>query len=118
MLAQAGQHFTRCNGGVVPFSQLGMAFKVIGVQWLFNPGEVKLLKGAAGTHGFGAVPLLVGVHHQRKALTQQLANLAHALNIGGQIRLADLDLDPADATGLVHGHVVQHLLNRHVQVTT
>ena len=46
----------------------------------------------------GAIPLLVGVHHQRHVIVEELAHLAHPCHIGTPVRLADLELDTADAS--------------------
>ena len=77
--------------------EVGVALEVVGVQRLFDPDEVEFLQLAAHAQGGGAVPLLVGVHHQGHVPADVLADAGDAAQVLGGVRQADLDLDAADA---------------------
>ena len=47
-----------------------MALEVVGIERLLDPGQVELLEGAAGPRGFLAIPLLVGIDHEREIVAQ------------------------------------------------
>ena len=72
-------------------------FEVVGVQRLFDPDEVEFLQLPAHPQGGGAVPLLVGVHHERHVPADVLADAGDAAEVLFAVGQADLDLDAADA---------------------
>ncbi len=67
MLGHAGQHLAAGDRRVEERGQRGMAFGVVGIERLFDPGQVERLDQAAEALRGDAVPLLVGVDHQRHA---------------------------------------------------
>ena len=85
-------------GGVQDLGQLRVAFGVVGVQRFFDPDQVELLQLAAHAQGGGAVPLLVGVHHERDVVAEVLADGGDAARSSLLVGQADLDLDAADAS--------------------
>ena len=90
--------------------------RVVGVERLLDPDQVELLQRPADAQRGRPVPLLVGVHHERHAVAQVLAHRARpARRSIARVRLADLDLDAADAAVERRRGVLQHLLDRRVQ---
>ena len=115
MLGHAGQHLAAGDGGVKQRSQRGMALGVVGVQRLFDPGQVQRLDQAAEALGGDAVPLLVGVDHQVGAAIEQAVHRLHPRQVGRGVGLADLDLDAADAAGQRGFDIGQQLRRRRRQ---
>ena len=116
MLVKAGQHFAGRDRGVKALGQQAMALEIVRVQRLLDPGQIEVLQGATGARGLLAVPLLIGVDHQRKLVAEQLAHGTHALDVDRQIGLPDLQLDAANAAVAGDLHVLQHLIQRRVQI--
>ncbi len=111
----AGQHLAGGDGRVESGRQRGMAFVVVGVERLFDPDQVELLEDAAHALRGRAVPLLVGVDHQRHVVAEVLAHRFDALDVERAVGLADLELDAADAA-LDRGRGIDHqLVERRVQ---
>ena len=101
VLRHRGQHLAGRDRGVERTRQVGVADRVPGVERLLDPDQVELLQLAAHPAGAGAVPLLVGVDHQR-GVTEVLADRGDTAQVLGPVGLTDLDLDAAD-TNLERG---------------
>ena len=63
----------------------------------------------------GAVPLLVGVDHQRDVVAEMLADALRRGEVDRAVGLAHLDLDAADAAASDGSRVLQDLLDRGVE---
>ena len=74
-----------------------MALDVVGIERLLDPDEVELFERAADPLGGRAVPLLVGIDHQRHAVADDLPHRLEAAQVAHRVGRAHLDLDPADA---------------------
>jgi hypothetical protein len=92
--------------------------EVVGVEGLFDPPEAERLEGAAHAPGGRAVPLLVRVDHEGDAVPDLLAGGRDPGQVRGVVRVPDLDLDTADATGHRLRRPVEHLLDRRVEEAT
>ena len=97
VLGGAGQHLAGGDRRVELRGERGVAFVVVGVERLLDPDEVELLEDAAHALRGRAVPLLVGVDHQRHVVAEVLAHRLDALDVERAVGLADLELDAADA---------------------
>src|SRR5471030_903842 len=117
MFAEACQHFAGRDRSVKRCAQRRMSFHVVGVQWFFNPSEIELFEHAAKALRCATVPLLVRIDHEREAVTQMLAYGGHPLQVDGCLRLAHLDLDTANAALPRRVDVLDHLFERHRQIT-
>ena len=74
VLGEAGEHLAGGDRGVELRGERGVAFGVVGVERLLDPGQLELLELAADAQRGRAVPLLVGVDHQRHAVAEVLAH--------------------------------------------
>ena len=74
-----------------------MALDVVGIERLLDPDEVELFERAADPLRGRAVPLLVGIDHQRHAVAHDLPHRLEAAQVAHRVGRAHLDLDPADA---------------------
>ena len=98
VLGDAGQHLAGGDRGVERGGQRGVALGVVRVERLLDPDQVELSKIAAHALRGRPVPLLVGVDHQRHVVAQVLADRLDPRRCRrARVRLADLDLDAADA---------------------
>ena len=97
VFGRGGQHFTGGDGGVELRGQCGVALVVVGVERFLDPHQVELLEDAAHALRGGAVPLLVGIDHQRRVVAQVFAHGFDALDVKRLVGLADLEFDAADA---------------------
>jgi len=68
VFAKTREHLSGGDGCVECCGQRDMAFHVVSVRVLLNPGQVELLAGAAGPLRRVAVPVLVGVNQERKTI--------------------------------------------------
>ena len=84
------------------------------VQRLLDPDQVEGLELTAHPLRAGAVPLLVGVDHQR-SVAEVLAQRGDPLEVGAPVGLADLDLDAADPGLQRGGRLLLDLLDRGLQ---
>ena len=89
MFAEAGQHLAGGNRRIQRGGQLRVAFDVIGIQRLLNPDQIERLHFAPHANGGFAIPLLVGIDHQREVITQHFAHRRQTTDILGSIRLTD-----------------------------
>ena len=105
MFAEAGQHLAGGNRRIQRGGELRVAFNIVGVKGLFNPDQIELLHFAPHADSGFAIPLLVGVHHQREVIAQHLTHRRQATNIFGGIRLTNLQLNPANPVLTGDSHV-------------
>ncbi len=111
----AGQHLAGGDRGIELRGQRGVALVVVGVQRLLDPDQVERLQRPAHALRGGAVPLLVGVDHQRHRVAQMFAHRADPFEVARAVRLADLQLDAADAAFHRGRGVDQQLIERRMQ---
>src|SRR6478752_1784292 len=97
VLRDRGQHLARGDGGVQGAGEVRVAFEVVRVKRFLDPDEVEFFQPAAHPQCGGAVPLLVGVHHEWDVPANVLADAGDAAQVLGGVWKADLDLDAADA---------------------
>ncbi len=114
VLGHRGEHLTCRDRGIEGARQIGVADGIPRVQRLLDPHQVERLEFAAHPARPGAVPLLVGIHHERR-IAQVFAQRRHPLQVGLPIRLAHFDFDAADARVQRRGGLLLDLRDRRLQ---
>jgi hypothetical protein len=96
VLGDAGEHLAGGDGCVEAVGQGGVALSVVCVEWFLDPFQLEMFQDAAEALGGRPVPLLVGVDHERELVAEVFAYGLQPAQVGGGVRLANLDLYPAD----------------------
>ncbi len=115
MFRNAGEHLACRDRCIKLLSQRGVSFGVVAIERLLYPDQVELLEAPAHALRGRAIPLLIGVNHQREVITQMFAHGRDAVQIERPIGLTHFQLDAADALLAGHIGVVQQLLQGRVQ---
>ncbi len=113
---RAAEHLASADRGDELSGQGGVTFQIVGIQRLLDPGQVELLQRLSHARRGGAVPLLVDVDHQRHLVTEVPAQRLDPPQVGAPVRLADLQLDPADTARAGGLGLFDDLLDRRLQV--
>ena len=93
-----------------------MAVQVVGAQRLFDPRRVTSAEHLERRRRTVEVPPLVRVDHERAVGAEHFAHGAHAVEVFGDVGLADLDLDGVEAGIHPAPNLVHELVERVVQV--